>query len=121
MADGAKDCRDQWAFGGDGQVSAHGVVVLKRELFFMSFKGDNKASSLDQVTLPPRLGMTAMTYNLGEWLKREGHDWESLSEKRLCELCCDYWNRWLQEGEAPRRFDRLAGASDVPPASWRKR
>jgi hypothetical protein len=95
----------------------HGdITTTKKDIFFYSFKGDEAVSTLDQVTLPPAMGMQSFAHmgkglfhNLGEWLKREGHDWETLEEEKLCRLAIDWFN--ILEGPTSaerRRFDRLA-------------
>ncbi len=96
-------------------MNRHGIVTTKRLISFFSFKGDSKESSLDQITLPPSMGMWRdMNYAFGEWLKREGHDWESLPEETLCRLGIDWWNKWGHDDCELRRFDRMATKKEIP-------
>lgn len=95
-------------------MNRHGLKTERKEIFFRSFKGTSKTSSLDQITLPPSVGLTGMWHNFGEWLKRGGNDWEDLSEKRLCELAVEYWNDNLYQGDLPRRFDRMLIEGELP-------
>lgn len=98
-------------------MSMHRVKTEKKDIFFLSFKGDSMVSTLDQITLPPAMGVNMgrsvnLYYSFGEWLKREGHGWEFVSEEKLCRLSIDYFNSSLDTGEKLRRFDRMAAKKD---------
>ena len=98
-------------------MNRHGIRTDKREIFFMSFKGRDKKSSLDQVTLPPVLGLndhSRLFHRFGEWLKREGYGWECASEQQICQWAIQYWNTSLAPGDKPRRYHRLAKKADLP-------
>jgi len=91
----------------------------KRDIFFFTFKGAAPNSTLDQITLPPKMGLAPnrghLAYQFGEWLKREGHDWTFVSDDELCRLSCDYFNKWRGPDDGPaRRFDRIASESELP-------
>jgi hypothetical protein len=95
-------------------VNRHGIKTTTKEVFFFSFKGDSTVSSLDQITLPPAMGLSdQMFHRFGEWLKREGHAWEYLSEERLCQLSIEFFNLALMQHEKPRRFDRMATKEEI--------
>jgi hypothetical protein len=92
----------------------HSIKTTKKEVFFYSYKGDSPEPTLDQVTLPPAMGITSfpvdghgLFHQFGEWLKREGHEWESLSDEVICRLSIDYFNVLEHEPSKRRRFARL--------------
>ena len=89
-------------------MNRHGIYTEKKVISFLSFKGAAKQSTLDQVTLPPETGLGGnMFHKFGEWLKREGHDWQFLPEEKLCRLAVDFFNLSLTPKESPRRFDSM--------------
>jgi hypothetical protein len=98
-------------------MNRHGIKTTRRTISFLSFKGDAKESTLDQVTLPPEAGLDEkMWHRFGEWLKRMGKGWEYASEEAICEWSVDYWNASLSSHELPRRFDRIATTEDLEAA-----
>lgn len=105
-------------------MNRHGVKTEKKHIFFMSFKGNDKESSLDQVTVPPVVECRGMVYPFGEWLLRGTHtpggrayDWQSTAAEDICQLATEYWNQHLERGDLPRRFDRMANKQEIPPES----
>jgi len=98
-------------------MNYHGVKIQKRDITFWSFKGGD-VSSLDQVTVPPAMGLDAgsgqLFHRFGEWLKREGRSWEFASEEKICRWAVEFFNLTLGPRESPRRFDRMATKKECP-------
>jgi hypothetical protein len=99
-------------------MNRHGIKTTQRVISFLSFKGNNKKSSLDQVTLPPAMGLNglggAMYHRFGEWLKRNGYGWEYAEDEKICKWATEFWNASLSSGDLPRRFDRMALKNEFP-------
>lgn len=97
-------------------MNRHGLRTEIKKITFFSFKGDAKVSTMDQITLPPSLGLDGsvggLFHRFGEWLKREGVDWQYASEEELCILGIAYWNASLTPNDLPRRFDRMVAKKE---------
>ncbi len=97
--------------------------VYERDIFFFSFKGDAKVSTLDQVSLPPPMGMMQGVggnwHAFGEWLKRMGYSVDvPTTDEQICKWSIEYFNitvgvlSW-SKNENSRRFDRMAKPSEI--------
>lgn len=102
----------------------YNTTIQKREVFFFSFKGQSKVSTLDHISLPPMMGMQqgrgGNWHSFGEWCARTGKGLgEPTTDEQICRWAVEYFNLTrhvlnLSDSEPERRFDRMAMVKEKP-------